>query len=117
MIRRTVMVLLLSISSLSLAQAPVGQTQWNHGVYKEHPFSYPEALSEAEINGILSSTKSLSVHEVFVISFQSTDKVAVKTCTHGLRKPLMCNAGEIFVYQRIKTKWNEIPEQRSRWLQ
>lgn len=117
MIERIVIALLLSYSIPIGAQDPVGQKQWSEGVYKEHPFSYPASLSEAEINGILSSIKSLSVHGVFVISFQSEDKIMVKTCTHGLSKPLMCDAGEVFIYQRIKTKWNEIPEQRSRWVQ
>jgi hypothetical protein len=117
LIERIVMVLLLSCSTLTWAQDPIGQRQWNDGVYKEHPFSYPETLSKAEINGIMLSIKSLSTHEVFVISLQPKDNVTVKTCTHGIRKPMMCDAGEIFVYQKIQNSWVEIPEQRSRWLQ
>jgi len=100
MIGRIVMVFLLSYSALTWAQDQIGQKQWNDGVYKEHPFPYPETLSKADINGILLSIKSLSSHEVFVISFQSKDKVTVKTCTHGIRKLFMCDAGEIFVYQK-----------------
>jgi hypothetical protein len=117
LIEKIVLTILLSYSTLTWAQDPIGQKQWNDGVYKEHPFPYPETFSKAEINGILLSIKSLSNHEVFVITLQSKDKVTVKTCTHGIRKPLMCDAGEIFVYQKIKNNWNEIPEQRSQWLQ
>ena len=115
--KKIVVMLLLSYSVLTWAQDPTGLKEWNDGVYKELPFLFPENLSKAEIREILLSTKSLSVHEVLVISFHSKGKVTVKTCSHGIRKSFMCDAGELFVYQKINNNWNEMPEQRSRWLQ
>jgi hypothetical protein len=116
-IGRIIAILLLSYSTLTGAQDPIGWKQWKYGAYKEQPFSYPETLSRVEVDGILLSIKSLSGHEITVIEFRSKDKVAVRTCTHGIRKPLMCNAGDIFVYQKIKSKWVEVPDARSLWLQ
>jgi hypothetical protein len=117
LIGKIVTTLLLLHSTLTWAQDPIGWKQWKYGVYKEQPFSYPEILSRAEVDGILLSIKSLSGHEITAIELLPKDKVAVRTCTHGERKPFMCYAGEIFVYQKIKSKWIEVPEARSRWLQ
>ena len=111
------MLLLLSYPALTWAQDTIGQKQWNDGVYKELPFSFPETLSKTEVKGILLSIRSLSVYEVRRISLQSKDKVAVETCSHGIRKPFMCDGGEIFVYKKNKNNWGEIPEQRAHWVQ
>ena len=117
LITKIVTMVLLSYSVLAWGQNPIGQSQWNAGVYKELPFSYPETLSKDEINGILLLLQSPSNHQVFLISYQSKDHITLKTCTHGIRKPLMCDAGEIIVFQKNNNNWNELPEQRSQWLQ
>lgn len=111
-----VLTLLVLMTPLS-AQSSTDQNEWNEGSYSKSPFSYSDILSKEDVRSILQVLKSLSKNEILAISSSAKNRITIKTCSHGTRKPFLCEAGEIFVFEKDKNGWEEKPDERSHWLQ
>lgn len=116
---------ILALAQATVAVAQNDDAEFSEGVYASNPFRYPGEVSLSDVRAIVSELGRLSRFEIFAISYTydiqakayDLKRLDVSTCTHGVRKPYFCDAGERFNFERRGEQWVLVSTKPDLWIQ
>ena len=118
-------ILALAQATVAVAQNDDARAEFSEGVYASNPFTYPSEVSLSDVRAMVSELGRLSRFEIFGISYtydiqakaSDLQRLDVSTCTHGVRKAYLCDAGELFNFERRGERWVLVSTKPGHWVQ